>query len=203
VSRKLFAWQRRRARRLGVQQPMCGAVTFCQRFGSLLNLNCHFHSILPDAVFAAEGDTVRFIALPPPWPDDIDRLLRQIARAIEALIDRRMRDRASDPPDLLAHEQARVTQTTTFKPAASDHNRSHKRLAFVAGYSLHAERWVDVEHRDALERLCRYGARAPIANTRLSIADNGNAVLALRRPLRDGRTQLTSPPNSSSNDSPR
>jgi hypothetical protein len=29
---KIFAWQRRKARAMGWRQPMCGAVTFCQRF---------------------------------------------------------------------------------------------------------------------------------------------------------------------------
>ncbi len=194
--RKIFAWQRRRARRLGVEEPMCGAVTFCQRFGSLLNLNCHFHSILPDGVFTAVGDEVQLVPLPPPWPDDLDRLLRQIARATEALIGRRITDEsADDAPDLLAHEQARTIQTTLFPSgAAPNSERSRRRVAAVAGYSLHADRFVDTGDRDALERLCRYGARAPIANTRLSIDDSGNAVLALRRPLRDGRTQLTFTP---------
>ena len=40
VLRKIFAWQKRRARRLSVTDPMCGAIAFVQRFGSLLNLNC-------------------------------------------------------------------------------------------------------------------------------------------------------------------
>jgi hypothetical protein len=47
---------------------MCGAVTFCQRFGSLLNLHCHFHSLLPGGVFVSNGDDVRFVPTPPPWP---------------------------------------------------------------------------------------------------------------------------------------
>jgi len=36
--RTVFAWQRRKARALGIAQPMVGAVTFCQRYGSLLQL---------------------------------------------------------------------------------------------------------------------------------------------------------------------
>lgn len=35
--RKVFAWQRRRARAYGIAEPQCGAVTFLQRFGSLLD----------------------------------------------------------------------------------------------------------------------------------------------------------------------
>ena len=67
-------------------------------------------------------------------------------------------------------------------------------MAFLFGYSLHAERHVDAEDRQTLERLCRYGARAPIANSRLSLRRDGDAEVELRRPLQDGRTHLTFSP---------
>jgi len=50
--RAVFAWQRRQARRAGVVDPRAGAITFIQRFGSALNLNIHFHALLPDGIFA-------------------------------------------------------------------------------------------------------------------------------------------------------
>jgi hypothetical protein len=31
-------------------QAQCGAVTLIQRFGSALNLNVHFHMLIPDGV---------------------------------------------------------------------------------------------------------------------------------------------------------
>tara|TARA_R110002096_G_scaffold436051_2_gene666265 strand:+ start:4878 stop:5057 length:180 start_codon:yes stop_codon:yes gene_type:complete len=59
---------------------MCGAIGFVQRFGSLLNLNCHFHNILPDGVFAQNnnGDVV-FRPVPPPSKRDVQTLAKQIA----------------------------------------------------------------------------------------------------------------------------
>ncbi len=54
--RKVFAWQRRRARSQGIAKPHTGDVTFVQRFGSLLNLKCHAHALLPVGVFATGGD---------------------------------------------------------------------------------------------------------------------------------------------------
>ncbi len=40
--RTVFTWQRRLAKReLGIAQPLCGAVSFVQRFGSLLQLYLH------------------------------------------------------------------------------------------------------------------------------------------------------------------
>lgn len=167
--KKIFAWQRRKARSLGIAAPMCGAVTFCQRFGSLLSLNCHFHSLLPDGVFVADGGNVTFAPIPAPWPDDIERITRQIARATEKLIARRMREHVPDDPvDVLEAEQARGTETARFAGVqrTSEHKRlARKRAAFYFGYSLHAERHIRGDDRAALERLCRYGARAPVANT--------------------------------------
>jgi hypothetical protein len=54
--RKVFAWQRRRARARGIAEPHTGAITFVQRFGSLLNLNCHAHALIPEGVFATGPD---------------------------------------------------------------------------------------------------------------------------------------------------
>jgi hypothetical protein len=52
--RAIFASLRRRARREGVRDARAGAVTFVQRFGGALNLNVHFHCVVPDGVFAGE-----------------------------------------------------------------------------------------------------------------------------------------------------
>ena len=42
---------------------------------------------------------------------------------------------------------------------------------------------------DKLERLCRYMARGPLSNERLSIDGDGLVVHELKRPFRDGTTQ--------------
>ena len=41
---------------------------------------------------------------------------------------------------------------------------------------------------DKLERLCRYMARGPVSNERLSIDGDGLVVHELKRPFRDGTT---------------
>ena len=69
--RTVFAWQRRKARALGIAQPMVGAITFCQRYGSLLQFTPHFHSWLPDGVFALDDSgALQLHELPP--PDDAE-----------------------------------------------------------------------------------------------------------------------------------
>ncbi|MCP4448005.1 MAG: transposase, partial [Myxococcales bacterium] len=88
--RKVFAWQRRAARRLGITAPMCGAIGFVQRFGSLVNLNCHFHNILPDGVFTENnnGDVV-FRPVPPPTKRDEAKVHAQnVVRAVNHSEDR-------------------------------------------------------------------------------------------------------------------
>ncbi len=57
--REIFKLHRQRARRDGVRASRAGAVTFVQRFGSALNLNVHFHAVIPDGVFARDGDGLR------------------------------------------------------------------------------------------------------------------------------------------------
>jgi hypothetical protein len=53
---------------------------------------------------------------------------------------------------------------------------------------------VIAEHdRDALERLCRYGARPAFAQERLAWTDDGRIAYQLKRPWPDGRTALVMP----------
>jgi hypothetical protein len=62
--RSIFARQRLRARRIGARGAQAGAVTFVQRFGSALNLNVHFHCVIPDGVWVREEDVACFVPLP-------------------------------------------------------------------------------------------------------------------------------------------
>jgi hypothetical protein len=191
--KKIFAWQKRIARRLGIENSMCGAIGFVQRFGSLLNLGCHYHNILPDGVFEeTSAGSVLFRPLPPPWREDIERLLEQIARGTEKLIARRAELESGDgAPGALEQAQAKSLRIEPDHSARSKgSSRKSKRQAFCFGYSLHAERIVHSDDRVGLERLCRYASRAPIAKSRLSLAEDGQVVLRLMRPLQDGRTQL-------------
>jgi len=134
--RKVFAWQRRRARVHGIADPHTGAVTFVQRFGSLLDLNCHAHALVPDGVFATGPDgVVSFHALPAPRDDDVVRLLGQIARAIHRLVERRLADLADDAPaDLLAFEQADAVDHVPAlgNPMGPTRGRSRRPRAFVS-----------------------------------------------------------------------
>ena len=144
---------------------------------------------MPDGVFAEDnsGD-VAFRPFPPPTKRDVQTLVKQIARGTEKLIAKHAaQDEYGDGPGLLAQEQARSLTGSTSGDGRRPHTTEHpsRRHAFFYGYSLHAERIVNSDDRDGLEKLCRYASRAPIANSRISLADNGQVVVKLKRPLQD------------------
>jgi hypothetical protein len=62
--------------------------------------------------------------------------------------------------------------------------------AEVDGSSLHASVRVRQGDRDRLERLCRYVAGPALSTERLSLSKQGNVLLHLRRPWRDGTKGL-------------
>lgn len=80
--RAVFRWQRASARARGIRGASPGAVTAIQRFGSVLNLNVHFHTLIADGVFvddAAGG--ARFVALPPPTDDEVEHICARVSQA--------------------------------------------------------------------------------------------------------------------------
>jgi hypothetical protein len=60
----------------------------------------------------------------------------------------------------------------------------------LEGFSLHANTQLHANDRQALERLCRYGARGALALERLSRAEDGRIAYRMKRPLPDGTTHL-------------
>ncbi len=99
--RTVFASLGRRARRQwSVRDGQCGAVTFVQRFGDALNLNVHFHSLVPDGVYAPGPDgALRFRPLAPPDDAEIGRVARQVARRLVRLLERHSLGPDADSPD--------------------------------------------------------------------------------------------------------
>ena len=169
--RALFSWQRRCAKRQGVPSPQCGAVTCIQRFGSALNLNLHFHTLVPDGVFFEDANgAMQFHALAPPTRGDLEKLLRK-------LVPQLLRKLAEEPefpadqPWMLLLIQA--LQTGAARPV-DDPPRGLCVLA--EGFSLHAGVSVRELDGDALERLARYCARPALALGRLSLAPDGQIL---------------------------
>ena len=65
-----------------------------------------------------------------------------------------------------------------------------KLCANDGGFSLHARVRVSACARRRLEQLCRYAARGPIAQGRLSRRSDGQVLYRFKRPFRDGATHV-------------
>jgi len=158
-----------------------------------LNLNVHFHCVIPDGVFVTAGVDVRFEALPAPTDAELDALLRKIARRLIC----QLRPPADAPePDALDFlESVQHAALSDWQPARKDAPPKRKRRsAFVEGFSLHAGVHLHANDRAGLARLLAYGARGPIALERLGTLPDGRLTYPLKRPLPDGRTELVLQP---------
>ena len=165
--RAVFRWQRAQARALGIVGAAPGAVTAIQRFGSVLNLNVHFHTLIPDGVFVTDGaGGARFVPLPAPSDDEVAALCARVARRILRLVDG---DDDRDDDDatggLLAEASRSPMGTLPF--AMMPPPPPAKRLtANVDEFTLHADTAVAAYDRDGL---ARDGARPPFAHRRLRL----------------------------------
>jgi hypothetical protein len=214
-ARAVLGSLRHRARLAGTADGRAGGVAIVQRFGAALNLNVHVHALIMDGVFVADGaGGVRFRPARPMGDDELAALLATIERRILRLLARRgvaggsegfeTPDRWSEDAPLLAGlAAASVRGVRALGPRAGApvrrwgdpidapeppplgrwHARQH-------GFDLHAGVLVPAGARDRLERLCRYALRPPLAQDRLQLMPNGQAVLELRRRWTDGTTHL-------------
>ena len=186
--RSVFAWQRRKAKAHGFTDVRTGSVYFSQRAGDSLNLNPHVHAILPDGVFEKTAEqAVAFQKLEKPNDEDVLAILTRIVKRTRRYLE--LRGILQDAPAADAlDELAFSTQCSTRRPPTE--RRRAPLSAFLEGFSLHAGTHVHQHDRAGLEHLLRYGARPPIALTRLSKSPNGKYAYALKYPLADGSLKL-------------
>ncbi len=147
--------------------PRRGWWITCFRRRNTANLNPLLHAVVSDGLFVAdgvdtapagvaigrgrveaEGGRLRFIALPPPTTADVETLTVTVARRLTDRLaaDAGLAQAAGEPGSL----------------------RGKPLCASLTGFSLHAAQSVAAHDREALERLCHYGWRAPFSQERLS-----------------------------------
>ena len=211
VSRSL----RWRAKRLfgleSVEDAHTGAITFVQRFDSALRLNVHSHVLALDGVYveragdAGEAGALVFMALPAPSADEVLDVAQRTAKRVAALLEKRGRalDGGDDASSKLAQDQPvlascysaaaegkvllgdRAGQRTARLVRPED-ARADEPAAVLAGFNVHAKVAIPAGDRDRLERLCRYLARPPIAQDRLTALADARLRYELKKPWRDG-----------------
>ncbi len=179
-TRTLFAWQRRWARRLGVADPRTGGVTAVQRFGGAINLNVHFHTLVPDGVFDLSGPgPARFVPIQAPSDEEVAKVLTAVIRKVSrlGLVDDEDGWTGAEEDALAALQAAEVDRRLRF-PDPFKHAR---RSAHLDGFSLHAGVRIHENDREGLERLCRYAVRPPLALHRLSQGPDRRLVYRMKR----------------------
>ena len=159
-----------------------------QRFGSALQLNVHFHVLVPDGAFDDDGV---FVADEAPNDDDVRRIMVRAGRRVMSKL-----HRFFDDDDERRREIDRLLESldaTSATPQPVLFPRDARRAplsAFIEGFSLHAATRVMASDRRGLWRLCAYGARGAVASSRLSELPDGRFAYDMKRALPDGRRQL-------------
>jgi hypothetical protein len=214
-ARALLGFMRRRARRHGITDGRSGAVTAIQRFGSAVNCNVHFHTLVLDGVFAPDASgALCFERVPAPTDREVARLLATIVTRVERLLRRRglapgddasatVDPAAEDAPLLAALSRASVAGQSVLghrpgapvlrvgrDPDAAWVTSTGPRHAHLAGFDLHANRTVRADDRPGLERLCHYLLRPPLAQERLAILPDGRVCCTLAHAWSDGTRAL-------------
>jgi hypothetical protein len=193
--RSLFSWYRLRGRRLGINPGNPGAILLIQKQGSAINVNPHGHLVAADGLFVSpdETRTVDFEPLPPPSNEELQALLDRVASRTIALYQKTYGpdDVYLDPEELpVAHAISNALRAPIPPPAADelpqydpDELKPKNDLCLQKdGFSLHAGRSIRDTDRKGLEHMLRYGTRAPIAGSRLSIDEEGQVVYRLAKP---------------------
>jgi ribosomal protein S27E len=212
VFRAMAAFQIKKAR-LTHRQAQCGAITLIQRFGSALNLNIHYHMLVPDGVYLTEIDPPYFRNVPAPTAAELQTLVQTISERIGRRLERTgklVRDEQSsylalesEGEDALKdlhgnsiqyriavgpHKGRQAFKLQSLPPLSGD--RAGESLAKAAGFSLHAGVAAQAHQRNKLERVARYITRPPVAIERLSLTPQGNIKYSLKTPYRDGTTHV-------------
>ena len=150
----------------------------------------------------------------PPSCEDLDVIAHTIALRVSRFLERTgylVRDAESEYLELMQDEEdamgaivgASITYRLAFGPSAGrkaltlqtvpvriEQRRGDDLVTKQAGFSLHAGISCKSHQRKKLERLCRYITRPAIAERRLSLANNGNVVIALKTPYDDGTSHV-------------
>ena len=219
VNRAISALVKNKARithpNLGEQELHTGAVSFIQRWGSSLNLNCHYHILIPEGVWTLAGETepkATFHPIDAPTNEEILKLCGQIAIRVMRYLKRKgflgeehMGLEDSEEPTPLSSIQAASIKSLialgermglVVRKIGAVPNLDFAmqlkgpRCASLHGFSLHAGTFCGALERHKLRKLISYVSRPPLAHARIKQRDNGDIVYKLKNPFHDGTTHV-------------
>ena len=208
--RVVRGWYYKQAKAAGYKDVRSGSVCFCQRFGGAINANPHFHNLQIDGVYTYDEGDARpvFVPVPELKDEDVKTIVETTAHRVIRLLTRRgILD--GDQLDPLAEESpflAGVTAASVQSMIATG-ERAGMRVRRVLsdpaeavrtgplcyasrGFSLHAATTVAADDRAALERLCKYVTRPPLAAGRLTKISDDLLSFRLKTPWSDGTTAI-------------
>ncbi len=135
---------------------------------------------------------MRFVPLGAPPDEEVEAILRRVVVRLLRLLRPRAEGMDFEPLDTLAGAQVEALLLPSVAPQEPPRRKQHS--AFLEGFSLHAGVHLHANDREALERLCAYGARPPLSLQRLAALPGGRLAYRLKHPLRDGRQVLVLQP---------
>jgi hypothetical protein len=198
-------WQCQRAQALGFDQAEGAAVSFCQRFGSSLNLNIHWHVIVPDGLFLpnATSEHVDTLNHRAPTRLDLEEIVTAVAVRSVGWLGKHgyLRSEGEERPAENADTDSpwiRCLQGSLGVGELqrwAEHGRSEKKSDPAQGHRLPKSKGLGAEHLKfnlhagvsvpgglpaARERLLRYCARPPLALERLSVLEDGTICYRIK-----------------------
>ena len=204
--RVVRGWYRKQGKEAGIKECASGSVTFSQRFGSALNLNPHFHSLLLDGVFNAKSNV--FHPAPTLQDEDVKEIVEVTTHRVIRLLRKRgildddaYDDFADDEPLLAGMTSASIMGLVSTGDRAgrnvrrvlSDPGEGVRTgpLCFASrGFSLHAATRIAPGNKAGLERLCKYVSRPPLAHGSLQQLSEDEYAFRLKTPWSDGTTHI-------------
>ena len=197
---------RQRAKRhLGlssVSEAHTGLVTFVQRSDGAMRLNVHLHTLALDGVYVRNADgKLGFHALAPPTTEEVHAVAKRMHARLERLCAKHgvrgdadeqasalavCMDAAAQDVSLFGERAGERTKKLVQAVRAAEGRLASPFVAEVGGVNIHAGVAVHGHDRQALERLCRYVTRPPIALERLTERADGCVEYVFRKPWRDG-----------------
>lgn len=202
VTAMILAYYEHKAEERGIKGAQSGGATFVQRFGSALNLNVHFHTLVVEGVYSLSSGSPVFYHLPGPSDEELADIVGAVAAAvIDHLQNKGYLDEASEidiaslvDPIFADSEQMRVAMAASARMRIAFGERAGgkvrrigrgfgyeeeipvakgPRCYAVNGFTIHANRYIGQQERRKLEGLVSYCARGAFSHQRLSLANPG------------------------------